>query len=66
MRTREASGRQLTVAVNVRLAAGDMEALDGLCHRLDLERSEVMRRALRVGLKSFETVELPSAHEASA
>jgi hypothetical protein len=30
MRTREASGRQLTVAVNVRLAAGDMEALDGL------------------------------------
>ena len=36
-----------TGAINIRLQSKDMHALTSVCKRLDLERSEVARRALR-------------------
>ena len=44
--------------VNIRLRPEIVEALDSVCDRLKLERSENARRALREGLKTFENVEL--------
>lgn len=48
----------LSRSVNVRLPLADIENLDHVCQRLELERSEVARRALREGLKTFRDVKL--------
>jgi metal-responsive CopG/Arc/MetJ family transcriptional regulator len=49
----------LSDSLNVRLPRNVIETLDGVCQRLDLERSEVARRALREGLKTFRDAKLP-------
>lgn len=51
-------------SLNVRLPAADLENLKAISTRLDLETSEIARRALREGLKSFSDARLPGGAEA--
>ena len=55
------AGRNLAASINVRLQPPDMLNLRSICARLDLEQSEVARRAIKEGLKSFRNVRLPGA-----
>ena len=47
-----------------RVATADLESLEATAKRLDLDRSEILRRALHVGLEIFENVDLPGGAEA--
>lgn len=51
--------KNLSNSVNCRLNDEDTRQLDELCRRLDLERSEIIRRAVREGLRSFSDAKLP-------
>jgi hypothetical protein len=51
--------RDLGESINVRLPTADMNNLKTICAKLDLERSEICRRAIREGLKLFSNVQLP-------
>lgn len=51
--------RDFAASINVRLPAVDLQNLKSISERLDLETSEVARRALREGLKAFEDARLP-------
>ncbi len=51
--------RDLWGSVTVRLKRPVLEDLEAVCERLNLEKSEVARRAIAVGLRSFENIELP-------
>ena len=44
---------------SLRLQGPLMRELESVCSRLNLEKSEVGRRAIAVGLKSFNDVDLP-------
>jgi hypothetical protein len=58
------TSRVLNESINVRLPAEDMKTLRAICVRLDLERSEVARRCVKEGLKTFRGVKLPGADHA--
>jgi hypothetical protein len=45
--------------IGLRLQGDVMRELEDTCIRLHLEKSEVARRCIAVGLKSFKDVELP-------
>ena len=47
------SSRSLDETINVRLQHADMSNLKAVCARLDLEQSEVARRCIKEGLKTF-------------
>ena len=47
------------VPLNTRLYVSDLQKVLQISQRLRLEKSEVVRRAVREGLKSFENVVLP-------
>jgi metal-responsive CopG/Arc/MetJ family transcriptional regulator len=59
MRDRDSS----TTVVNVRLPANTLEAVDSICNRLDMGRGDVMRRALKEGLKLFVDARLPGSDD---
>jgi len=58
---RKYSHRDLRGSINVRLAAQDMENLRAISTRLDLQTSEIARRAIREGLKTFAAAKLPGS-----
>lgn len=51
--------REEKIPLNTRLYRSDLEKIMRISRRLRLERAEVVRRAVRVGLKSFDTANLP-------
>jgi len=56
--------RDLAASINVRLPATDLETLKAISTKLDLETSEIARRALKEGLKLFRDARLPGVTEA--
>lgn len=54
---------KLNASFNLRLRVADAEKLEAAARRLDLERAEVTRRALKEGLKLFADARLPGATE---
>jgi hypothetical protein len=48
-------------AVNFKVQREDRERLDSISERLSLPRSEVARRALRLGLAKFEKLSIPGS-----
>lgn len=50
--------------INFVVAEADREKLEAVCARLALSKSEVCRRALRLGLARFEKVTIPGSAEA--
>jgi hypothetical protein len=53
--------RDLSDSFNIRVQPADTDNLKQVCKRLGLPPSEVLRRAVREGLKAFHGVELPGA-----
>jgi metal-responsive CopG/Arc/MetJ family transcriptional regulator len=53
--------KELCRQVNIRLPVVDLRALDDISERLDLQRSEIMRRAVREGIKAFRRAMLPGS-----
>jgi hypothetical protein len=50
---------QIEHVLAFRVTPDDLTDLDRVCAKLDLQRSEIARRALREGLKLFRDVSLP-------
>jgi hypothetical protein len=55
------SHRDLAATINVRLPASDLENIKTISTKLDLEASEIARRALKEGLKLFRDARLPGS-----
>jgi len=53
--------RDLVESINVRLPTADMENLKAISAKLDLQTSEIARRAIREGLKTFDAAKLPGS-----
>lgn len=52
------------IPLNTRLYRSDLEKVLQISRRLRLEKSEVVRRAVREGLKSFDSATLPGGEMA--
>ena len=65
MTNKDKSERRDWSSVTVRLQRPLFNDLQEICNRLNLERAEVARRAIRVGLKSFADARLPGGVEAA-
>ena len=48
--------------LHVRLKAADLQQLEAVCRKLDLDKSQIARRALRLGLASFQDAKLPGGN----
>jgi len=56
--------RDLSGSVTVKLQRPLLDDLEAVCDRLNLEKSEVARRAIREGLKTFVDARLPGSGDA--
>lgn len=54
------------IALNTRLYRADVEQILQISQRLRLEKSEIVRRAIREGLKTFDGVNLPGGEPREA
>lgn len=55
--------RELYGSVTVKLENALFDDLLRTCERLNLEKSEVARRCIRVGLRAFDDVKLPGSSQ---
>jgi hypothetical protein len=53
--------RELDASFNVRLPTADLQRLKSISEKLDLEASEIARRALKEGLRLFRDARLPGS-----
>lgn len=53
----------MTKSVNVRLKDSQIEAIKAQADRLGLGESEIARRAIAEGLKTFSTAKLPGSQD---